>query len=115
MARYRIDAYTHEDVPEPMVRRGHPVQTWHADTVTEVACLLHNCTRTIAGIRRLDIWIDESDDRAALPNFDPLPPRPIQVAAGATTVIHICPACRATRTSLTDICPNCGTPACLNT
>ena len=49
-----VDAFTSDSVGTRF-----PENTWDANSVEEVARMLHNCSRKIAGIRMIQVWINE--------------------------------------------------------
>jgi|SaaInlLV_10m_DNA_3_1039740.scaffolds.fasta_scaffold58665_1 hypothetical protein len=62
MSKFTVDCFTEKSLPEP----GFPENTYEAATVLEAAAVVHNCTRKQAGIRMVQIWIEEPDDREAV-------------------------------------------------
>jgi hypothetical protein len=60
MRRYTLDAFT-----EKSLGTEFPENTWFADTADEVAMIIHNCARRIAGIRQVQVWIDDPHDEPA--------------------------------------------------
>jgi hypothetical protein len=44
---------------------GHPENTYDADNPEELARVLHNVTRKIAGIAKVEVYIDEGHDQQA--------------------------------------------------
>ena len=73
-ARYTVDCFTPTSVPAGSDPRnpdgeghGFPENTYDRETVEEVAEILGNCTRKVAGIRMVRVWVnrttgeDESD------------------------------------------------------
>ena len=59
MAKFDVDCFTEKSLPEP----GFPENSYEAATVLEAAAIIHNCTRKTAGIKMVQVWIREPDDR----------------------------------------------------
>ena len=58
MSKYSVDVFT-----EDSLGTKFPEQSYDADTVEDVAKIISNCTRKIAGIREVLVVINEPDDR----------------------------------------------------
>lgn len=52
--KFTIDCFTEE-----WVGTQFPENTYKATTLEEVAKIIRNCSRKIAGIREVQVWIDE--------------------------------------------------------
>lgn len=59
MAKYTVSAFTDKTAKDLL----WPENTWDAETTEEIATMIHNCTRRMAGIRVVKILINEPDDR----------------------------------------------------
>ena len=56
--KYTLDIFT-----EKSYGTEFPENTYDADTTEEVSKIVHNCTRKIAGVKQIQILINEPDDR----------------------------------------------------
>lgn len=61
MAKYKLDVFT-----EQSVGTRFPENSYDANNTEEVCKIIHNCTRKIAGIRQVQVWINEPDNRDAI-------------------------------------------------
>lgn len=52
--KYTLDCFT-----EQSVGAKFPENTYEASSIQEVSRIIHNCARDIAGIRQIQVWIDE--------------------------------------------------------
>jgi hypothetical protein len=52
--KFTVDCFTEE-----WVGTRFPVNSYDAESVEEVARIVHNCSRKIAGIKQVQVWIDE--------------------------------------------------------
>jgi len=43
-----------------------PENTYEVNTTEEVDMIIHNCTERISGVRLVEVWINEPDDRGKL-------------------------------------------------
>ena len=59
--KYSVDVFTPTSVGS-----RHPENSYDANDVDEVARIIHNCTRKIAGVRKVEVWINEPDDRESV-------------------------------------------------
>jgi len=58
MPKYEIDCFT-----ERSVGSKFPENSYDAESVEEVATIIHNCTRKLSGIVQVQVWIREPDNR----------------------------------------------------
>ena len=58
MSKYNIDVFT-----ENSVNTKFPENSYEVNSTEEVSSIIHNCTRKIAAIRQVQVWINEPDDR----------------------------------------------------
>ena len=57
MSKYTVDVFTPE-----WVDTKFPPNTYDAETPEECAKIIKNCTRKAAGIRLVQVWIDEPEE-----------------------------------------------------
>jgi hypothetical protein len=55
--RYTVDCFTEE-----WADTKFPENSYYCKTVEEVAEIVKNCSRPIAGIRKVEVWINESKE-----------------------------------------------------
>jgi len=80
-AKYTVDCFTPVSVPEDHGERiptpknpaikvglGSPENTYDCDSDAELHRCLSNCTREVAGIRMVRVWINRPDDREPVPS-----------------------------------------------
>ena len=60
--KYSVDVFTPQSVGTVF-----PENSYDADDVDEVSRIIHNCTREIAGVSKVEVWINEPDDREPIP------------------------------------------------
>jgi hypothetical protein len=61
MAKYKVNVFTPRTV-----NTEYPENSYYVNTTKDVADIISNCTRKVAGIRMVQVWIDEPDDREAI-------------------------------------------------
>ncbi len=61
MSKYTVDCFT-----EKSVSSKYPEVSYFPDSTEEVAVIIHNCTRHLAGIKKVEVWINNTDDRKTL-------------------------------------------------
>ena len=52
--KYNVDCFT-----EKWADTKFPENSYECETVEEVAEIVKNCSRSIAGIRKIEVWINE--------------------------------------------------------
>jgi hypothetical protein len=55
--RFTLDCFT-----ENSVGTKFPENTYDADTIEEVSEIIYNCSREIAGIRQVQVWINGDNE-----------------------------------------------------
>ena len=58
--QYTIDIFAKGNETE------FPENTYFADDIDTIAKIISNCTRRVAGVKRVEVWIEETDDRDAI-------------------------------------------------
>lgn len=58
MSKYTVDVFTEQSVGSKF-----PENSYDAEDIEMVSKIISNCTRDISGIRQVQIWINEPDDR----------------------------------------------------
>jgi hypothetical protein len=60
MKTYNVDCFT-----EKYAKTRFPEASFEADTLEEVSDIIHNCSREIAGIRVVEVWINKTHNLKA--------------------------------------------------
>jgi hypothetical protein len=59
--RFTLDCFT-----EDWVGTQFPENTYEASSIEEVTRIIKNCSRKIAGIRQIQVWVDEPHDEESI-------------------------------------------------
>ncbi len=65
MSKYTVDCFT-----EQYIDTKFPENSYFPDTVEEVVTIIHNCTREISGIKKVEVFINHPDGRKCIREYN---------------------------------------------